>query len=300
MWLFEHSWGDGVAMLRTGMESWLRIRAGEEGKAGRAPAAPPPPEPAPPPRRLEWRLTPSVSAARQRAADDHAAVCASLDVSYLGFGRFGAAQLKELGVSPDGAMQAALQLAFYNTAGRIGATYESCSTGHYLGGRTETIRPATTAAAAWVHAAAEGAPPARQAALLRASVERHATLAAEAASGRGFDRHLYVLQQLAAEEGRRCPLFSDAAFGRLCSNELSTSTLAAWSTLQAIFGPVHPEGYGVMYIMTPSDQLRCCVTAYKPRSAARFTAALEAALAHVGRLLGVGRPAVSAAPRAAL
>ena len=37
-------------------------------------------------------------------------------------------------MSPDGAAQAALALAFYRSQGRMGATYESASTAHFAAG----------------------------------------------------------------------------------------------------------------------------------------------------------------------
>ena len=157
---------------------------------------------------------------------------------------------------------------------------------HFAGGRTETIRSATSDAAAWVAAVERDAPAEEQAALLRASAQRHSVEARGAAAGKGFDRHLFVLKRLAQSSGSRAAmrLFEDPSYVQLSGNELSTSTLTIKSTLQSIFGPVHAEGYGVMYHQPPNE-LHFCVTTYKPRSASQFAAEIDRALQHVETLL---------------
>jgi hypothetical protein len=51
-------------------------------------------------------------------------------------------------------MCATMQVAYYRMRGRFDSTYESAMTKHFLGGRTETIRPVTAEscalARAWV------------------------------------------------------------------------------------------------------------------------------------------------------
>jgi hypothetical protein len=51
-------------------------------------------------------------------------------------------------------MSATMQVAYYRMRGRFDSTYESAMTKHFLGGRTETIRPVTAEscalARAWV------------------------------------------------------------------------------------------------------------------------------------------------------
>ena len=235
---FEHSWGDGVAVLRLGNETSARVKQ----------SAPPAPAEAAahPPLLLDWDLPPDVIAARDRCAEELETASASLELSQLHFERWGVSQLKAWGVSPDGCVQAALQLAFFRSTGRTGATYESSSTAHFSAGRTETIRSCSGCSTAFVNAVVCGAPVAEQVALLRASAKRHSELAREAASGRGFDRHLFALKKLAEAESTfgSQPLFCDPTYLKLSGNELSTSTLTAPHCLLSGFGPVHPTGFG--------------------------------------------------------
>jgi carnitine O-palmitoyltransferase 2 len=142
-----------------------------------------------------------------------------------------------------------------------------------------------------VTAAERGAPLDEQAALLRAAAARHSRLAKAAATGRGFDRHLFALRAAAAARGGELPpLFADPSYATLSGNELSTSTLTTRHGLLSAFGPVHAEGFGVAYAMPPSE-LHFCVSAYKPWSARAFADELEAALIHVEALLAESAPA---------
>jgi hypothetical protein len=294
MFNFEHSWGDGIAVVRCGAETWGRIAKGKYGKPA------PPDVPVAAPKRLEIELPASCAKAVEACAGDYSKVCSSLEITSLHFAKWGAAALKKWGVSPDGAAQAALALAFHRTSGRMGATYESCSTAHYCGGRTETIRPASSDMAAWVRCVVEGGAQEEQAALLRAATKRHSAICREAAEGKGFDRHMFVLKQRAEAAAKSSwlrrgsgtpPIFEDPTYKHLAGNELSTSNPPPLPhSSQAGFGPVHPEGYGVCYT-TSADGLRFCTTTYQPRSAAEFSAQIESALLHIEKLLESSVPA---------
>jgi len=273
---FEHSWGDGISVLRMGRQVFdavaaedypggLSARDGEESVR---------------PSLLEWEVPPSVVQAKLRAAEAYAQTCGALQLSCLVFSRWGASRLKACKISPDGVIQAALQLAFFRVRGYTPSTYESASTAHFSAGRTETIRSATLESASFVQSVVEGAPPAEQAERLRASAARHAAVAKGAAEGRGFDRHLFALKAIAPGS----PLFTDPTYTTLSSNELSTSVLTLKYTRQSAFGPVHPEGFGVAY-HTPEEELDFAITAYAPRSAEQFRDELRRALEHMETLL---------------
>jgi carnitine O-palmitoyltransferase 2 len=295
MFGFEHSWGDGICVVRCGAEMY-----GEIGSAVAA-APPPTPETPPPSRLLEWDLPPTVAATRDECAEKFAQICAALDIGALHWDEWGTAHLKALGVPPDGTVQAAMQLAFFRTTGHAGSTYEACSTASFRAGRTETIRSCTSESAAWVRAAvAGGESDAALGRLLRESARRHSTISREAAKGYGFDRHLFALRALAESAGEDEPtLFADPTYAAVTCNELSTSTLTLWSTHLSGFGPVHPEGFGVSYSMF-EDELRFCTTTYKPNSAAQFNNELRTALGLVARALEATRGEASRAAQSRL
>ena len=281
---FEHSWGDGISVLRMVAETFGAIEAGAQAGrgGGGAPTAHTSASTADAaPTLLPWDLPAEIESARRTAAAAYEATCTSLRIGVVRHTRWGARQLKEWGVSPDGTIQAALQLAFHRVAGRTPATYESASTSHFSAGRTETIRSATGETAAFVAAVTGGLPVADQTERLRAAAARHAVLTREAAEGKGFDRHLFALRALAPSDA---PFFADATYAELAANELSTSVLTLKYARQSSFGPVHPQGYGVSYHV-PANELHFCTTAYAPRCAQAFCDELEAALAHVEALL---------------
>lgn len=66
-----------------------------------------------------------------------------LDVDPFIYEEMGKKDCKKLGISPDAFMQMAFQIAYYRLYSETPATYESCSTAAFRHGRTETIRPAT-------------------------------------------------------------------------------------------------------------------------------------------------------------
>ena len=117
--------------------------------------------------------------------------------------------LKKHRVSPDGALQMAFQLAYHRMhGGSQPSTYESASTSAFKHGRTETIRSATPEAAAFVGAFADASTsPSDRARAMRAAVDNHTRITREALMGKGMDRHLFALGQLAASKGLAPPLF---------------------------------------------------------------------------------------------
>ena len=202
----------------------------------------------------------------------------SLSLATLTYTTWGAADTKAAGYSPDGAAQQCLQLAYALCNAHPGetvATYESASTQAFRGGRTETIRSATAESADFVkfalHAIVKTGEEKEARTLqekeelrqkFKAACEQHAAVAGAAASGKGFDRHLYALKVIAEEEEKPTPaLFASRGYQLLANNVLSTSTVSNPYTDQTSFGPVVTHGYGVMYHIDPSE-LRFCVTSY--------------------------------------
>ena len=258
----------------------------------------------------------------EQADQEFAALNDSLSLATLSYTRWGAGDTKAAGFSPDGAAQQCLQLAYALCdahAGETVATYESASTQAFRGGRTETIRSATAESAAFVKAALEAMGKVGTAATTTAAAttatqftekkeelrlkfktacEQHAAVAGAAASGKGFDRHLYALKSIAEESEREKatqqppppqPLFASKGYQLLSNNVLSTSTVSNPYTDQTSFGPVVAHGYGVMYHIDPAE-VRFCVTSYpgspvpeggqgKPSGTAKaFVNALEEAM----------------------
>ena len=135
---FEHSWGDGVAVLRLfneiyneTMKSPLPITSADTS--------------APQLQKLNFNLTDNTKAAIDSAKQDIERRCDELSVNTLQYDGFGKNYLKKMGFSPDAVLQLAIQMAYHRQYKSAVATYESCSTAGFRHGRTETIRPASMA-----------------------------------------------------------------------------------------------------------------------------------------------------------
>jgi len=302
---FEHSWGDGACVMRCLNDVWDRIvdqtSANDIGFQ------------APKPKligsssskrridgveRIEFHDFPeTVKAAALRAGAEFEMLAEGLVVDRYVHNTWGTEKLKEWSVSPDAIAQIAMQLAYFMVRSRDGrsgskpdacSTYESCSMVHFLAGRTETVRPATAEARAFVVGAAhDKLPPLRLNKLLRAASDRHRQVVRNVLEGQGFDRHLFALRQTAEETSLdSVHIFDDPAWDAHFSNVLSTSTVSSALSDQAIFGPVHPDGFGVAYHLEP-NHLSFGVTAYKPNSAQQFAANLKSALRLIEIVLNV-------------
>mmetsp|Transcript_13654 Transcript_13654/g.43707 ORF Transcript_13654/g.43707 Transcript_13654/m.43707 type:complete len:123 (+) Transcript_13654:448-816(+) len=84
---------------------------------------------------------------------------------------------------------------------------------------------------------------------MRAAVRNHSRVSRDALIGAGMDRHLWVLQRMAAERGLAPPLFESEAYHRLSKIVISTSTLSSPALANGGFGPFHPDCFAVGYVI---------------------------------------------------
>lgn len=144
---FEHSWGDGVAVLRFQNEVFK--------DSTERPQLHPDAGPAPPAsgvRRLDFLLDAALESGIQRAKERFDSDVSRLTIAAMEFRRGGKEQLKRSRLSPDAVAQLSFQMGFLRQYGSTVATYESCSTAAFRHGRTETIRPATVHTQRCAHA----------------------------------------------------------------------------------------------------------------------------------------------------
>ncbi|XP_028666703.1 carnitine O-palmitoyltransferase 2, mitochondrial [Erpetoichthys calabaricus] len=276
---FEHSWGDGVAMLRFQNEVFKDTTE--------RPAVGPDSIPAPDAesslavRRLDFKLEAPLREAITKTKENFQAVTSRLKIGAMEFKKGGKELLKQKKVSPDAVAQLAFQMAFLRQYGQTVATYESCSTAAFLHGRTETIRPASfhtkKCAQAFVRE-----PSKHSVSELRKMVEEcskyHGKLTREAAMGQGFDRHLFALRYLANSRGQPLPsLYEDPAYAAINHNVLSTSTLTSPAVQLGGFGPVVADGYGVGYGIH-DHWIGCNISSYPTRNVTEFLQCIHKSL----------------------
>ncbi|KAJ0408631.1 hypothetical protein P43SY_008978 [Pythium insidiosum] len=235
---FEHSWGDGVAVLRYLNEMYADSVKYPVLQAA-AEAAP---------TELAWELSAETQqtlksgketfdAWNQRLLID----CAETPVTRSIGSQF------NIGV--DGVMQMSIQLAHFKLHQSFVATYEAASTAAFKHGRTETVRSCTNEAVAFVRAMEnKSASDSEREAALRAAIKKHGELTKNGVMGQGFDRHLFALKKIAAIEGMQLPeLFTLPSHEIMSKIILSTSTLSSPYLVGGSFGPVNEDCYGIGY-----------------------------------------------------
>nr|QFF91503.1 carnitine O-palmitoyltransferase [Potamotrygon motoro] len=245
---FEHSWGDGVAVLRLQNEIFKDTTT--------RPAVSPTTQPAMVDsfenvQKLEFKLDDVLKAGILSAKEKFDTTVSTLTIEAAKFKKGGKVLLKKQKLSPDAVAQLSVQMGFLRQYGKTVATYESCSTAAFKHGRTETIRPATIYTQKCCEAFVRQ-PSKHSISDLKAMINEcskyHGQLTKEAAMAQGFDRHLFALCYMAKSKGMPLPeLFQDPSYIKINHNILSTSTIVSWAIQSGGFGPVVPDGFGVGY-----------------------------------------------------
>ncbi|XP_075472465.1 carnitine O-palmitoyltransferase 2, mitochondrial [Ascaphus truei] len=282
---FEHSWGDGVAIVRFQNEvfkdSTQRPAVSPQSRMANVDSNSAVQE-------LHFHLDDSLKAAISSAKKKFDTTVSSLTIASMVFQRGGKESLKAQKLSPDSVAQLAFQMAFLRQYGQTTATYESCSTAAFKHGRTETIRPASVytkkcSEAFVIRSSQHSAAELRD--MLMECSKYHGTLTKEAAMGQGFDRHLFALRYLAASKGLSLPeIFLDPAYAQINHNVLSTSTLTSPAVHFGGFAPVVSDGFGVGYNVH-DDYIGCNVSAYPSRDVAEFVQCVHHSLEDIFKVL---------------
>ncbi|KAJ3599269.1 hypothetical protein NHX12_033232 [Muraenolepis orangiensis] len=283
---FEHSWGDGVAVLRFQNEVFKDTTEKPLVHPGSAPA--PGVDSAVAVRRLHFHLDDALRAGIAAAGESFDAAVSKLTIHALEFKKGGKERLKKQKLSPDAVAQLAFQMGFLRQYGHTVASYESCSTAAFKHGRTETIRPATAhtkrCAEAFVQRPAEHSV-GQLVDMLKDCSKYHGQLTKEAAMGQGFDRHLFAMRYLANGTGQALhDLYGDPAYAAINHNVLSTSTLTSPAVSIGGFAPVVPDGFGVGYGVH-DDWIGCNVSSYPARDVHEFLRCVEKSLEDIFAVL---------------
>ncbi|KAL9924930.1 carnitine O-palmitoyltransferase 2, mitochondrial [Glossina fuscipes] len=284
---FEHSWGDGVAVLRyfneiyketvskpflstQDLQSLPKIDSSKV-------------------RYLSFAIDDKLRAGVTNVQRKHNDNVESLNTSFLRYPHLSKEICKRHRLSPDSIMQLSFQLAFRQAFNKYVGTYESCSTAAFKHGRTETMRPCTNKTKEFCETLLN---PNSQNDFkrLRTLIDQcstyHGQLTKEAAMGQGFDRHLFALRHMAQINDRPLPLlYNSEAYKLINYNIISTSTLGSEALLLGAFGPVVRDGLGVGYSMK-SDMCGAFVTSYKDGCNGReFTNSLEKAFDRICKII---------------
>ncbi|SDM82258.1 choline/carnitine O-acyltransferase [Allokutzneria albata] len=209
---------------------------------------------------LDDALRDDVVAAGKAFADYAAATATTL----LSFNDIGTSRIKRLGVSPDGFVQAAYQLAHRRSKGMTGTTYESIATRQYQNGRTEAMRVVTPEMLRYVAAMEDGDAETRRAALLEAA-GKHVARAKQCQAGQAPEQHLWELQLIHKRRGCTEPIALYESPGWLIMREdyLSTSSAPSQHIQYFGFGSTSSKCIGVAYVLLP-DRFNVYLSTPKP------------------------------------
>ena len=213
--------------------------------------------------RLHWRIPKALEQEIDSAVEGAHSAMKDLDLEVSMHDAYGKGLVKKAGVSPDGWIQMALQLAYYRDQGKFELTYESSMTRLYHDGRTETIRSCSEQSCEFVLALEKGELPKSDVlALLRKAGEHHVLNSRKAMVGQGVDRHLFALYVVSAGKGIDAPFLQSVISSpwKLSTSQVPQRQLprGTWPqndagdryyTPSGGFGPVADDGYGISYCL---------------------------------------------------
>ena len=125
---------------------------------------------------------------------------------------------------------------------------------------------------------------------LRKGCEKHVKRMNDAKNGRGVDRHLFGLKQLAIQKRARIldyelpAFFEDPSYSKLMTSVISTSNVTADSLELFGFGPVTSNGLGLGYSLK-NDRITINITAFEQNKAHKYTTQLEKVFKEIKTLL---------------
>uniref|UniRef100_F6UEZ5 Choline O-acetyltransferase n=2 Tax=Ciona intestinalis TaxID=7719 RepID=F6UEZ5_CIOIN len=280
---YEHSASEGIAVTAL-IEHLLKYIALQEKKgAYRSNSS----IVLPSPRRLQWRLNPSVNQYVEIGKAKNRHVANSLDLEILRYTNYGKDFIKRQNMSPDAYVQVCLQITYYKLYKRLVSTYESASTRRFREGRVDNIRAATVQALELAKGLTEPDESgkikmdAKKMLLLRRAVKAQTDFTIAAITGHGIDCHLLGLKQMADEMGLPTPgIFKDSSYELSNYFQLSTSQIPTSTDSFMCYGPVVPDGYGVSY-NPHSNSIIFCTASFRTcpsTSSEKFVAALVESL----------------------
>lgn len=279
---FEHSWGDGVAVLRFFQDIYAETIT--------KPFVSPDLKPSSnniTVQKLQFNLDDKSKSFINKARKEYNDWCNSLSIDYILYEGLTKGACKKFKVSPDCIMQLGFQAAYHLVNNKFVGTYESCSTSAFKHGRTETMRPCTDKTKAFCEKLHSNNPSKQELrAIMQECSSGHSELVKQASMGQGFDRHMFAIMKIAEDNNMPRPeIYDSYEYKYLNQSILSTSTLSAPSVLAGGFGPVVKEGFGIAYSAFP-DKLGAAVTSYKAHnSSTEFVEALHKSFVDITHIL---------------
>ncbi|KNC79251.1 hypothetical protein SARC_08346 [Sphaeroforma arctica JP610] len=235
---------------------------------------------------MELKMSENVKKHITSSQQDFEKLVGGLEFQICRMGPMGKDEIKEYGVGADAVCQFVLQYGYYKMTGKFVPTYESCSTAAFKHGRTETVRSNTPETQACVLTFSDpNATRDEKMKALQTAAKKHGELTKNAATGKGFDRYMYMLKKFSEDElGVTPELFTHAGvWSHMNHIILSTSTLSSDAIKAGGFGPVCADGFGVGYSLI-DGYMGLHITNYENK-AEKFAQCTEECWAEISEVL---------------
>uniref|UniRef100_A0A1I8AGS1 Carn_acyltransf domain-containing protein n=1 Tax=Steinernema glaseri TaxID=37863 RepID=A0A1I8AGS1_9BILA len=223
--------------------------------------------------RFAFNVNESLKSEIDRCLSTYSVLRDDVDFAATVFTDWGKNKIKEGRCSPDGFLQMAIQLASYRDQGKFNLTYESASQRFYANSRTETLRTVSDDSCNFVKAMEDpSCSKSERLRLLRKACESHVQRNKDCMTGKGVDRHLFVLFVLS--KGTKTssdfldyyisqPWVLSTSQPPVMTNLHDEDAEPHRSWLGACFGPVAKNGYGVCYRFAGNHTICAHITSFK-------------------------------------
>ena len=176
-----------------------------------------------------------------------------IQVSCVNYENIGADFCSQFRVSADAICQLAIQASYMKVHGveKPGSVYKTATSRRYYHGRTETIRSCSKAVVMFCRELVEHGDlnSAKLWQYFKDAMIEHVKLTSTCSRGKGADRHLLMLQTIAAKQGFTPEFFKDPMWklsGGDAQFTLSTSYTGPFGEVGAC-APMKKGGYGIFY-----------------------------------------------------
>lgn len=216
-------------------------------------------------RPLSWKISSEFAAQIASAKQEYQDFVSQISVADRKLAGFSRTRLKSLKCRPDATAQILYQATYYKLTGRFRSTYEAVSVRNFYQGRTECMRPCTSAAADFARSLVDGT--ADKASLIekfRTAEQAHMDQISNCQQGLGPERHISGLLAMQSINVNTQPLpavFHTEAFKALKHDAISTSNTTAPYIEYFGFCPVVFDGIGIGYGMK-NEALNIAVAAF--------------------------------------
>ncbi|VDN03319.1 unnamed protein product [Thelazia callipaeda] len=222
--------------------------------------------------RLSFDINEEMANEINRCYFDYCNQINDLDVACIVFRDFGKGLIKKIQFSPDAFIQMAIQLAMFKDQERFCLTYESASTRFFANSRTETLRTVTKESCAFVRSMVDQKCSLEERRkLLKIAQEVHVLHNKECMVGKGFDRHLFVLNILSKITGINSAFLEHYINERWelstsqtpnITRQLDENKYVGTSWLGAAFAPLSKSGYGISYRFAGDHSICIHITSF--------------------------------------